>query len=333
MVTKMMIVFAMLCWRTLAVGQATLMSGEHREELNGVKLWYRVAGTGKQGTAPLLFLHGGPGYNSYSFERTIGIHLEKYVQMVYLDERGSGRSERPANANYTMTTLVSDVEALRRSLGVPKLSIMGHSFGGTIALEYAARYPEHVEKLIIVDGAADMPFTFALWRREIEQRYPSAWRSTLDGSVGERLKEAELGRDGCVTTKAEFAAEMSTLKTVDAQAFHDWQQFHKTVFEKEQRSLDEASGLKNTGEFSAAYFGPASQFPCYRFTAFNRLTMPALVMVGKFDGVIGVAQMRSLASHLPAAHFDEFNKSAHFVYAEQPKKFVKDVVDFLISGR
>src|SRR5580693_6177420 len=97
---------------------------------------------------PLVFLHGGPGYNSYSFEKTIGAKLEDHAQMIYFDERGSGRSERPWTKNYEMASLTQDLEALRKSLGIPQISLIGHSFGGTIALEYAARYPDQVQKLI-----------------------------------------------------------------------------------------------------------------------------------------------------------------------------------------
>ena len=104
-----------------------------------------------------LYLTGGPGYNSYSFEQTIGPQLERRAQMIYFDERGTGRSERPSDKDYKMTTLVQDLEALRKHLGLQQLSLMGQSFGGTPALEYAASYPENVQKLIIVDGAADLP--------------------------------------------------------------------------------------------------------------------------------------------------------------------------------
>ena len=167
-----------------ALGQSPLAGGEHQAVENGVKLWYKVAGHAEPGQAPVLFLHGGPGYNSYSFERTIGKQLETHIQMIYLDERGSGCSERPPDADYSMSSLAADVETLRKSLGVPKLTLMGHSFGGTIALEYAARYPDHVQKLIILDGAADMPATFQLWKREIEHRYPSLWQTRSKALAG-----------------------------------------------------------------------------------------------------------------------------------------------------
>ena len=64
--------------------------------------------------------------------------FEKSFRMIYLDQRGSGRSERPWTKDYKLQTLVEDVEQLRKTLGVDKLAIIGHSFGGTLAFEYAA---------------------------------------------------------------------------------------------------------------------------------------------------------------------------------------------------
>lgn len=332
MVLKL-ILAAVLCSAACTFAQVPLPAGEHQATINGVRLWFKVAGQARREQPPVLFLHGGPGYNSYSFEKTIGAQLEAHVQMVYLAERGSGRSERPANRDYRMTTLVQDVEALRRSLGIQKLSLMGHSFGGTIALEYASRYPEHVEKLIVLDGAADMPATFALWEKQVEQRYPAEWHSTLDSPSGDALKRAEASHDDCAIAKAEFSAEMTTLQKTDGQAFHDWQQFHSQGALRPQRALDQASGLRNTGEISSTYFGEASEFPCYRFSAFDRLTMPVSLIVGRFDGAVGVGQMRTLAAHLPNAHLSEFAESGHFPYADEPRKFVHDVTIFLESGR
>ena len=332
MVLKL-ILAAALCSSGYCFGQISLPPGAHQATLNGTSLWFKVAGQGRPGEAPVLFLHGGPGYNSYSFEKTIGAQLEARVQMIYLDERGSGRSQRPVNHDYRMATLVQDVEALRTSLKIPKLSLMGHSFGGTIALEYASRYPQHVEKLIILDGAADMPVTFTLWEKQIEQRYPAEWHSTLDSPAGDALERAEASHNRCAVAKAEFSAEMMTLQKVDGQAFHDWQQFHSQGPLQQQEALDQASGLRNTGEISSAYFGEDSSFPCYRFTAFDRLTMPVLVIVGRYDGAIGVEQMRTLAAHLPNARFDEFEDSGHFPYAEEPRKFVQDVTSFLDRSR
>lgn len=150
-----------------------LANGKHYASLNGVRLWYKVAGQPIPNSAPVLFLHGGPGYNSYSFEKTIGVQPEARMQIIYLDQRGSGRSGEGLDHNYSMDALVNDVEALRQFLNVPQLNLMGHSFGGTIALQYAARYPQSVQKLIVVDGASDFPVENALWIEELSTRYPN----------------------------------------------------------------------------------------------------------------------------------------------------------------
>ncbi len=305
--------------------------GEHNAVLNGVRLWYKVAGQPRSGLPPILFLHGGPGYNSYSFEKTIGAQLERHTQMIYLDERGSGRSERPRDKRYEMPVLVEDVEALRKYLGVGQIIVMGHSFGGTIALEYAARHPNHVRKLIILDGAADIPQTLDLWQVQIQHKYPSVWQNMESSEKGRLFQEALAQKDNCALARARFALLTEVLSHVDSSEFRQWQQFHDQHYRKEQDALDVTSGLRNTGEIGSAYFGPESDFLCYRFTAYNKITMSTLVIVGRYDGAIGVEQMLSLDKHLPHAQLDEFDQSAHFPYAEEPAKFEQDVAAFLIS--
>jgi hypothetical protein len=82
----------------------------------------------------------------------------------------------------------------------------------------------------------------------------------LDGAVGQNLKDAEANKDTCTIAKAEFKAEMTVLQTVNGQEFRNWQQFHDQRYQRQQHDLDNTSGLRNTGEFDAAYFGSDSQF-------------------------------------------------------------------------
>ncbi len=312
-----------------ARGEAPLSPGEHTTLLNGVRLWYRVAGKAHAGRAPLIFLAGGPGYNTYSFEKTIGSELEQHLRMIYFDQRGTGRSERPPSNDYAMSHLVQDIESLRNSFGIHQISLMGHSFGATVAVEYAARHPEHVQKLIVVDGAENLPQTLELWSKEIQDKDPTAWGEALRSESSRALLKARAKHDACAATQALFSMEVAALGKVDGAAFHNWQQFHDQQYQKQQAGLDKASGLRNTGEISKAYFSPGSKFLCYHFTDYSKLTMPTLVIVGKYDGAVGVEQMRSFAKRLPHAQFDEFANSAHFPYAEEPAKFEHDVTAFL----
>ena len=251
--------------------------------------------------------------------------------MIYFDERGTGRSERPASRDYAMPTLLADIDALRKSLGEPQLSVMGQSFGGTIALEYARTYPEHVQKLILVDPGADFPEAFALWEKELKVREAAKWAAAMATDQGVALRSAESGADTCTLARARFDVIWSVYLNLGQSDFHHWQQFHDQRFEREQDALDAGSGLQNTGELLQQFFAHGSDFLCYRFTAYDRLTMPVLVIEGRYDGSVDPEQAKTLAAHVRGARYDEFENSAHFPYAEEPAKFERDVAAFLTA--
>src|SRR5579884_3259055 len=125
-------------------------SGEFTAELNGVKQWYKVSGTG-----PVCLMPSPPwGCSSDLYFRTLK-PLEKRFTMVYLDSRGCGRSAKAkADTDYRWDDLVADLEALRRHLHQDKVWLIGHSEGGVSVLEYACRYPERVSGLVLLDAFA-----------------------------------------------------------------------------------------------------------------------------------------------------------------------------------
>ncbi|MFC4638120.1 alpha/beta fold hydrolase [Deinococcus hohokamensis] len=132
------------------------------ERLNGADLYFEVAGALDEegGPAPVVFLHGGPGYNSHSFQALFGERLERPV--IYLDQRGSGRSgaledsEQGADT-LDLDTLVADVEALREHLDLERIVPLGHGFGALIALEYARRHPTRTERVVVVNPWVHFP--------------------------------------------------------------------------------------------------------------------------------------------------------------------------------
>ena len=136
------LVAVLLSAPVLASSSDPLSTGVHNEVINGVRLWYRVAGPAK--SPPVVFLHGGPGQGSQTFSRFAGPALERTNRMVYLDQRGSGRSEKHWRKEYTLSLMVDDLEQLRRKWSADRTAIVGHSFGTVLGLEYAATYPQHV---------------------------------------------------------------------------------------------------------------------------------------------------------------------------------------------
>lgn len=118
----------------------------HVKTSDGSELYLHVAGQGPV----CLFVHGGPGQDSLSFEQMGGAALEAFATMVYLDQRGSGKS--PEASDYHLDRVVADFEEVRQALGVDKLCLIAHSFGGVLAVAYANRYPAHVSELILANA-------------------------------------------------------------------------------------------------------------------------------------------------------------------------------------
>lgn len=299
--------------------RSPLADGEHQVVVNGVRLWYRVAGKQTPGVAPVVFLHGGPGYNSESFMKLEGPRLEPSLRMVYLDQRGSGRSERPWTGHYAIDTLVADLEALRRTLGAPKLSLIGHSFGTILALEYAARYPERVSRMVLVGAPMDLQRACAARLTKLRATHAAEIASFPIDTVD----SAGVRRDMCDVT---FGLEGRALGD-RRQAFNDEAMFPDSTKRRMQDSVDAASGLRNTGELGNALFNGG--LTKYHFDKSSRVTMPVLVVAGREDYAIGIQQQRDLAKLLPHATLSEYERAGHFVYLDEPERFTREVTAFL----
>jgi len=114
-------------------------------DANGVMIYYMSTGRGQ----PLIILHGGPGA-SHDYFLPYLLPMARYNRIIFIDERGSGRSQKLENpSGYTIENMVEDVEAVRQALGLGKISLLGHSYGGALAQAYALKYQRNLSHLIL----------------------------------------------------------------------------------------------------------------------------------------------------------------------------------------
>lgn len=107
---------------------------------------------------PVTFvLHGGPGVDHTGYKPALSA-LTQHTQLVYVDHRGQGRSARGPADTYTLDNNVEDLEALRDYLGLERISVLGASYGGMVAMSYAVAYPDRVSNLIALVTAPDYRF-------------------------------------------------------------------------------------------------------------------------------------------------------------------------------
>jgi pimeloyl-ACP methyl ester carboxylesterase len=121
----------------------------------GVRLFVDIEGPGLVPDGPsmrekptLVLLHGGPGYDHSGFKPLFS-RLADLAQIVYVDHRGHGRSDRRPPAEWTLDTFADDVVRLCDALGLVKPVVLGQSFGGFVAQRYLARHPAHPAKVIL----------------------------------------------------------------------------------------------------------------------------------------------------------------------------------------
>jgi len=281
--------------------------------VGSVNLWYRVAGRSRG--VPVIFLHGGPGEGSQVFQAVGGPQLEKTQRLVYLDQRGGGRSDRPADpSNYSIDIMVEDIEHLRRHLGVPRVALLGHSFGANLALEYAARFPEHTAALVLAAAPSHLLRSLDLQCQRLANDDPPAYARATAG-----LRQGAFPRCNTMVAYSGEAARAFAMRNL----------FPDPAVERRVNELETADGLGNSGESARALFQQG--YLRYRFSKADRVLAPVLMIAGGRDFQASIEPQREFVRTLRRGRLLEYPESGHFMFAEDPLRFARDVDAFLRS--
>lgn len=285
-------------------------TGEHRARTtDGVELWYRVAG--RLSGVPVLFLHGGPGEGSQAMQALAGPSLEKSVRMVYLDQRGSGQSDRPKDAKfYSLRLLESDIELIRGELGSDKIVLLAHSAGTPIALEYASHHPQNVAGLILTGAVPDLPAAVDHLCDRVKAVHPELYQKAVAAKAsGQKCNP--------------FAA----FSDAQRQAFFDENMFPDPAVRDRVNWLDHIASLTNSGQLGNALF--AQGLMNYRFSQAGKITMPLLFIAGGRDFQTALPPQRALAMKVHDGRVLVYPSSGHFMFADEPERFAHDVFAFV----
>lgn len=282
---------------------ARLQPGEHDVTVDGLAFHYTVRGHG-----PLLVVQA-PGWGIGSAYLRNGLApLEKAFTVLTYDPRGSGRSSHAVD--YPLlneSDMADDLERLRRYWNVPALDLIGHSNGGAIAIAYAERYPDKVNKLLLVGtqliGFSDRQAT----------RKEAAWRR-----ADPHFKVALDRFDGPTpTTDAEFT-----------QWFRDTAAYY--VYDPAQ---SDAAFLKTvteplTAAAYALYTSNATRPEVPPLSALADVKARTFIVVGRHDPVCPVEVSEKLQHDIPGARLAVYEDTGHFPWIEQPAKFFDDTSRF-----
>ncbi|MFC1569190.1 alpha/beta fold hydrolase [bacterium] len=278
-----------------------ISDGEFFAQINDLKLWYKVSGTG-----PVCILPT-PGWGPSSELYYIKLApLEEMFTMVYLDTRGSGRSQRPELNEYTMSHFVSDIEGLRNHLGVKTMWLMGHSDGGPMILNYAFKYENHVQGLIMVDAPIGDSSKGNDRMKRMQLRKDELWFDT-----------AFKGFTQMATTQEEFEAHNQTIMPFFFSSIENLEKNHE-VFEKISLSFHASQGR-----------GPSEQLSTDLAAFMSVMEIPTLIIVGVDDFICPPSVAQYLHQEIPNSKLLVIEHTGHFPWMEEPDQFFGGMSTFL----
>ncbi len=152
---------------------------------DGVQLYYQVDG---EGGDPIVVLHGGPGLSMAYLEPDLAFLAGSRRRLIFYDQRGSGRSTVTADPMLiNVGRHVEDLEMVRRFFDLGRMILVGHSWGAGLAVHYAARYPEHVARLLLVSPIPPRSSPYMIeFGRNLRKWMNEELRADLDAAAAAR---------------------------------------------------------------------------------------------------------------------------------------------------
>jgi proline iminopeptidase len=283
--------------------------------VNGTKLWFESEGEGE----PLLLIAGGPGF-SHSYFHPYFSTLAGSFRVIYFDAFGRGKSDRAKNpAEYTFDRDVQDVEGLRVALGLGKINVLGHSYGGMVAEAYALRFPASVHKLILSNTLFSAEMWQAnndSWNAQIRNQFPEVWE-----------KLAALRHRGVPSCHQEYQDAENKIPVVLLLGFYD-----ATLIDKLMQSIEDPQSVdvycSIAGEDADMLVGGYIARLDFR-KRLPDLHMPVLILAGRFDRAAMPSFSLQFKRYAPQARFVLLEKSGHFPFVEEPESVFGEIRDFL----
>jgi proline iminopeptidase len=274
-------------------------------QIRDASLHVKVMGNG----FPLVLMHGGPGADLYTM-MSFRPCADQFT-LVFYDHRCNGRSEGAEVTTMTMENLTADADALRQALGFEKWAVLGHSFGGFVAMEYALRYPENLSHLILMDTGGDI-----CWPQE---KAPQ-----------------ELARRGFNPETVDLARRFLNGQIEPGEMFSDLMKLGK-AYNPHTSPLQIPHmlimGLQTRMQPQAHIFGSGQMLKGW--TVMDRLgeiKAPTLVMAGREDFIFPPEHQAELAAGIPNARLVIIDRAGHNPHDEQPAEVLMTVRDFLADA-
>jgi proline iminopeptidase len=277
--------------------------------IRDVDLFMEVVGSGP----PMLLMHGGPGADHWTLNQFR--RLADEFTLVFYDHRCNGRSDGPPVESMTWENLIADADALRERLGFERWAVLGHSFGGTVALEYALRCPDRVSQLILLDTGGDAWWpqhnaAELLARRGYSPKVVRLVHRFFNGQVASSKAQSSMFRFGT----AYFHRRGLSLLWVMA----------RDLVQGEWRSVFRGEPLVFAGRHLFRGWSVMDRL--------GEIRAPTLVIAGRDDFLFPPEHQAQLAAGIPDSRLEIIERAGHNPHSEETAVVMEAVRSFLATS-
>lgn len=299
---------------SLVLPDATVVQtgGSKRIDIGGGhSVWTKKIGNG---ATKLLLLHGGPGADHRYFECFESFLPPNGIEIYYYDQLDSGNSDRPDDPKlWTIERFTQEVETVRKGLGLKDFYLLGHSWGGVLALEYALQYQQNLRGLIVSNMAASVA-SYLKWVQKLRSQFPAEIQSELSRYESEGKTE-DPGYQKLLLEKVykEFICRLDPWPDPLMRSLNGWNQHvYNTI---QGRSEFEVTGTLKGWD---------------RWKDLPRIQVRSLMLGARHDEM-DPDDLRKMAKLMPKGSAWISERGSHFAMYDDQQNYFKALLNFLLT--
>jgi proline iminopeptidase len=285
-------------------------------QINGTRIFFDVEGMGFVPDGPVMrekpvcfVLHGGPGGDHTVFKPSL-TPLSELMQLVYIDNRGSGLSDRGPQSSYSLENNVEDLEALRKYLGLEQIVLLGHSYGGMVAMSYAVKYPQNIKGLVLITTSPSSSFIEGA-KRIIEERGTPEQKE-----IATMLWAAVFETPEQLKRFYELMAPLYSF-TYDPNPSEE---------EKQKRINSQLRQKRSIEALNEGFGGFLLEYDV--IDRLSAITSPTLIIGARHDWITPVEESFVIAENIAGSELVIFEDSSHSVFKDDYDRFLSVTTSF-----
>jgi proline iminopeptidase len=272
---------------------------------------------GNNPTAKLLFLHGGPAATHEYFEAADSYLPAAGIEYFYNDQLGSAYSDQPDDPDlWNLDRFVDEVEQVRRALGLDSdnFFLLGYSWGGILAIEYALRYQQHLKGLVISNMMASIP-AYNAYATDVLM-------PAMDQDALAEIKQLEAAKDYENPRYMELLVPRHYVHHVLRMPAEDWPDPANRAFARINQSI--YIPMQGPSELGAS--GKLAHWD--RVDDLHDITVPTLV-IGATHDTMDPAHMEMMSTRLPSGRFHLCKNGSHMAMYDDQVAYFDGLVRFI----